>query len=353
MSLPHLSLLFFLLIAARCISAAQGLAVVAPHILSYTALGDSYASGNGAGSSKLLPNLDITCGRFSDAYPVQIASNFSPKIPGSGFHNLACGGASTTSILHSQVLWTKDSDIVTLTVGGNEVDFFAIVNECIYEWHPFSTCDKELTRSRTLTQSNELLESYGKMIKEILRKLKPGARLLVTGYASFFNSVTDNCNHVSFSKSNPGSKLTKELRVMLNDLVTMLNNVIEMTCKVHGAEYVNINQAFEGHRFCEEGVDEPDEQRNETWFFTSGQHEAKGVSDSLPLGQHTISHSPFKEVLDFTRFARTFHPTSRGHKAIAEQLVAQILLGPDLGDADTNNKLTQQAIIARTQVADA
>ena len=48
--------------------------------ISYAALGDSYASGDGAGSSKLLPNWDISCGRFSEAYPVQLANSTNLEI---------------------------------------------------------------------------------------------------------------------------------------------------------------------------------------------------------------------------------------------------------------------------------
>jgi hypothetical protein len=101
-------------------------------IVSYAALGDLYAIGAGAGFLQLPPHLDVGCGRFSEAYPVQVAKSSSLEIEESQFRNLAYGGASTASVLHGQVLYIGDSRIVTLTVGGNEVDFFAVLNECIY-----------------------------------------------------------------------------------------------------------------------------------------------------------------------------------------------------------------------------
>jgi|SRR2546423_1021799 len=152
-------------------------------IFSYAALGDSYATGAGAGSPRLSPHLDIGCGRFSDAYPVQVANSTLLNIGESLFQNLACGGASTVSVLRNQAPWIGDTQIVTLTVGGNEVGFFAVLNECIYKWWPFSTCEKEWQRSRSLIESSDFIGKCNKLAKGAVQNLQPETRLLVTGYA--------------------------------------------------------------------------------------------------------------------------------------------------------------------------
>ena len=285
---------------------------------SYAALGDSYATGAGAGYPRLLP---IGCGGFSDAYPVQVANSTSLSVQESRFLNLPCGGASTASVLRGQVPRIGDSQIVTLTVGGNEVDFFGLVNECIYKWRPVSTCEKEWQRSRTMIESTEFIKNYQKLVKGAVQALQPHARLFVTGYARFFNQETEYCSHVSFSKRDPNSLVTQPLRAKLNDLVGRLNDVIEAAARAHGAEYVDIDHIFEGHRFCEDGVLEPAPGRRETWFFSLSYERESGADQDDDLVQRLFPN-PFKDFFDF---ARVFHPTSLGHTAIKDEILRHIL----------------------------
>jgi lysophospholipase L1-like esterase len=296
--------------------------VVTTRALSYAALGDSYAAGDGAGSSRLLPHFDIGCGRFSGAYPVQVANSTDLNIPDDRRHfkNLACGGTTSTSVLYSQVSQIGDSDIVTITVGGNEVDFFVVLNACIHQFWPSppGSCEKEMLKARTLIQSSAFLDSFNRMVAVTKKKMKPDALLLITGYAAFFNDKSEQCNNVSFSKRNPGNVLTQELRASFNKLLIMVNNVIEAAADAHGAKYINIDAMFEGHRFCEEGVIEPS-QREATWFFNMNmtRDDASRVAEASDERQHTLPE-PIKDFFDLTK---TFHPTSRGHAAIAKEIV--------------------------------
>ena len=86
-----------------------------------------------------------------------------------------------------------------------------------------------------------------------------------------------------------------------------------------------MNAAFEGHRFCEEGVVEPDVQRNETWFLTVGSpsiSDASSIVDSSHPADHqeTLGHGGIPE------FA-VFHPTILGQRAIAESIMKQLEAG--------------------------
>ena len=290
---------------------------------SYAALGDSYATGAGTGHAIVWPPSDAKCGRFTGAYPKQIINANKGTI----FRNLACGGSSTTSVLLSQVPWIQDSRVITLTIGGNEVDFFKVVNDCIFQWVPLASCSATISRSRASIESDYFRQNLEKLVRRIVVDMDPGARLLVTGYAKFFNDETKQCDRVSFSRTNPEDTLTKARRVELNDLVRLLNTVIKTTAIDNGAEYVDINAAFEGHRFCEEGVVEPDVQRNETWFLTVGSpgiSDASSVVDLLHHGpddhQQTLGHGGIPE------FA-VFHPTMLGQRAIAESIMKQLEAG--------------------------
>lgn len=284
-----------------------------PTIATYTALGDSYASAAGTNTGSL-------CTPFSDAYTIQLAKTIGPV----RFRSAACGGATTASVIWNQLKQIRESDLVTLTVGGNEVDFFGVLNECIYQWHPLGTCERELQRSRMLIQSSGFVEGYAKMVELGLQRLQPKGRLLVTGYATFFNDETVACDSVTFSRTDPGQFLTRKLRRELNHLVKMLNHVIRSAAEAHGAEYVDIDEIFQGHRFCEEGVSEPNNSRSDTWFFNLEYDSATAGKSEDTLRAHS------QEVISagfgrwYVDVARVFHPTKEGHAGYRDAIVKHL-----------------------------
>ncbi|KAK5072270.1 hypothetical protein LTR70_010648 [Exophiala xenobiotica] len=289
----------------------------------YAALGDSYAAGDGAGSKRLWPR-DAACGRFSGAYPYQILDNtdleFATHWP--YYENRACSGATTTSLLWKQVPWYANKDLITIQIGGNEVDFFPVLNECIQQWHPLSSCDRELDRARNLVQSTAFMERFDGMLKFVMRHVHGEALVLVLGYAEFFNAETDQCNAVTFSLTNPANVLSNKLRRDFNALVVMLNDVIGASAAAHGAVYVDIDKTFEGHRFCEPGVTEPRADNNDTWFFRQSSEKNVVVTEDIQHGvpdQGRLSvTNPFRRFADLTR---AFHPTVNGHAAITGTII--------------------------------
>ncbi|RVX73298.1 hypothetical protein B0A52_02940 [Exophiala mesophila] len=300
-------------------------------LLSYAALGDSYAAGGGAGTPEF-----GTCGRFSDAYPVQIANDTGLDISSHDFRNLACGGTTTNSVLYRQVPWMGNPDLVTITVGGNEISFFAILNACIYHWLPANPCDEEVAGARALIESSSLLDHYSELISATLRHLPPHGLLLITGYAQFFNDQTSLCDHITFSRTRPLDRLTKAKRRALNELVVMLNQVIRSVAETRGATYVDIDRVFQGHRFCEPGISEPDLERQETWFFNLPRTEfgsQPATYDAKQDQQERLAIQTLRAVpnsIGVASFpdldsARTFHPTGLGHTAMAQSIVQKVL----------------------------
>ena len=297
---------------------------------SYAAIGDSYASGAGAGTTGWPPYADFRCGRYSDAYPIQVANHSLINITSSKFKHLACGGLTTAVILRDQVPYIGDSDLVTLTASGNDVNFFVVLNECVYHWSPTIGCEAQLARAREIIET-AALKNLENIISGAVRRLKPGALLIVTGYARFFNQHTDECNNATFSQTRPLEFLTKKRRGELNQLVMMLNDVIKATALVHGAVYVDIDGAFEGHRFCEPGVKEPDLDKRDTWFFNVPPpqiaHIVDGIADQQPLS-HQGMPDPGTVPPEWPEMRkwRVFHPTGLGHHGISEVVVREILL---------------------------
>lgn len=290
-----------------------------PSITTYTALGDSYASGNGAGNV-----THPLCGQFSSAYPIQLAKSIGPV----RFHSVACGGASTASVIWDQFRWIRDSDLVTLTVGGNEVDFFAVLNECVYRWWPGGTCDAELKRSRDLIERRDFVDRFASMVTTGVERVGLGGdgRFLVTGYATFFNDETIACDEVSFGQGKSRPLLTRHLRRDLNQLVRLLNHIIRGAAEAAGAEYVDIDQVFDGHRFCEDGVSEPNAGREDTWFFNLQYHDTGTDVAVEELLYHDFPQNVPSDVwpVGFVGFTRVFHPTEHGHGGIRDAIVKHL-----------------------------
>lgn len=285
-------------------------------INSYAGLGDSYATGAGAGSLIRWPPRNLACGRFSAAYPVQLATKLG--LSGVDFKNLACGGTSSSIVRQKQIPNIGDADLITVTVGGNEVNFFPVVNECILQWRPVSTCEAELSKARSAIQSSRFINDFEEMVKAGVTTMQPRSKLMITGYARFFNDESGQCDHVSFSKTNATNFLSRSLRKEFNQLIFMLNNVIEAVAEEHGATYIDIDKVFEGHRFCEPGVSEPAPYRRETWFFNDWFDGYIDDIASLIKQYEELDHKGDVEEQYF-KF-QSFHPTDRGLEAIANAI---------------------------------
>jgi hypothetical protein len=115
--------------------------VVYPKALSLAALGDSYSSGEG---NPPFIKAAGDCDRSSAAWPTQLGK-LDESIP--DVTDIACSGAHSsalTQIFKGQASQTSQltalmpaTDLVTLTIGGNDVDFSGILADC---FKPFRNC---------------------------------------------------------------------------------------------------------------------------------------------------------------------------------------------------------------------
>lgn len=107
----------------------------------WTGMGDSYASGVGAGDQ---PEDDTNrCFRFPNAYPVVMQAELKP-VP-SKFNNVACSGNTFTQIKEKELLdkpeddgkngrrpaWGEAPEFVTITMGGNDIGILNLILTCI------------------------------------------------------------------------------------------------------------------------------------------------------------------------------------------------------------------------------
>lgn len=182
------------------------------------------------------------------------------------------------------------ADIATISIGGNDIGFYNILTACVL-WvggYWAGDCNKEVAKAYDILAGPDLSANITSALREIIDKNGHEAfRVYMTGYVTFFNETTTLCESSSFRIWNPHYDksqnetgqpwLTTGLRAQLNGVVLALNAVLKETAEFINVHYANTervifvdpNSAYAGHRWCEEGVYEPDDDRLDTWLFLS------------------------------------------------------------------------------------
>ena len=248
-------------------------------------MGDSYASGIGAGALPQGPDPD-NCFRCGNSYPVITQSSLQPS-PGR-FNFVACSGAKFDEIGTYQLLdrafpgrpvWGNSPKFVTITMGGNDIGILPLVLTCIYSVRILGMgCDAVIQRGFDILESEDFNVDLFRVIKAVQDKGRTrhgqDFHIFVTGYAQLFNSERVQCDQVTFRLQGiglvlPAQYLTRERRTKMNDLAVALNHALETAVGLfRDVTFVDYDHLFEGHRFCDR--DEPNVNDDETWFFAFG-----------------------------------------------------------------------------------
>ncbi len=235
-----LSILLWVSTTAGCRSGAGG----DRPLLRYVSLGDSFPAGEG------LPGATGPCRRSPLAYPnlVSQTRNLLPSLR-------ACSGATTEDVVDRaqhpgegrQLDWLQpDTDVVTITVGGNDVGFARVVGACLTGGTPCSRLDGEV--DGRIVALGARLEAVN---HEIRRRL-PHARVLVVGYPQLIADPAhvdvEGCREARASSA--GSGITKEEAEWLREQGQALDTVMRRSAQAAGAQYVDVASAFAGHEVC-------------------------------------------------------------------------------------------------------
>ncbi|RMZ73071.1 esterase [Pyrenophora seminiperda CCB06] len=287
----------------------------------YASLGESYASGPSAGDKY----DDTRCRRYTQAFGPQVSQDariLGPKPI--EFNFIACSGSKLRQIYEdrekdrpgkskvAQAKQLNNPDMVTLSIGGNDVGFVDLMDRCVYRfyqsnvnacrgchWFWFDDCSRDCQSAidgvRDKINAQAFVDGLTDAIKSVFQNA-PRTKLYVTGYPAFWNADTDACDKVSFKLNCPHNyvlPLTKERRRKMNELHALLNTKIKATIDNWPTHadlfYVNVNDKFNGHRFCEEGVQEPSYRNPNTWFYpleynTGGQSVPYDGRTNVPSG---------------------------------------------------------------------
>lgn len=291
---------------------------------SYTAIGDSYASGAGDLRDKSRIYLDYdpdwSCKRTRDGYPWQFYRKYLLDTLES-FNDVSCSGANTTEIIQQintgpAVFPIKEGrpgydfgtpDLVTISAGGNNGDVvWHVVDECVKSIRKLSVDSDEYMRicGEALLQANEALDTLQPQLEDLygqakVHNLLPDQKrsVYVLGYAQLWyaKKTRDECygkDDVYVPPLGPN-----ESGIQMNALIVKMNGVIKAAAEAQQITYVDIDAGFEGHRICDEENYPNEHVEFQKGFWTYVFHKDK--------------YAPF-------------HPTADGYTIMMEALAAAI-----------------------------
>ena len=224
----------------------------------YVALGDSYSSGEGNP-----PYLDgthtfgtDTCHRSSVAYPELVAKQLGYSSAAFGFH--ACSGAiiqdfSQGSQEPPQIQWLNPATkLVTLTIGGNNANFGAVMIDCIAD--PKCEISSELVIDQAMADmANNTASNPVSLAQRYMQiaAAAPNAKVVVLGYPRFFPKVPP----LSCATGVLGQDFNFLQMAWINLKIKQFDNVIQNAVKQAAAtgakvSYVDVYNAFDKHELC-------------------------------------------------------------------------------------------------------
>lgn len=264
----------------------------------YAAFGDSFTSGEGETDDTFyIPSTNTSenrCHVSTRSYPYLLGEAWELVTT-----NFACSGSRTDEVREANRKYATRTDrsdptVISLGVGGNDVDFMGKLKTCI----GVGTCEwaKQKQRKATAYEIQSLLPLITNLIVE-LKATYANKHLFVVGYPNIIN------DHPS-AKCSPvvSLLLDAEERRYMKESISYINSVLREAADYSRVTFVDIEDAYEGERLCDS--------------TESAMNSVRYGSDIAPIaGLGTM------KVIG----SESFHPTPRGH-----QLAANVALNEGL-----------------------
>lgn len=238
-------------------------------------LGDSYISGEG--EFEYLPGTDTNsnkCHTSSLSYPLLLGQSLSFN----SYHSVACSGATTNDVINTTQFYSgqtkphkfksqlSQSEIdsissgfqpgyidqldfvrqyqpksIILSIGGNDVNMIGKLKACIKPGTCFQTYEDRLEFVKDVNNTfPKLVTTY--------RKLKaagpPDMRIYVVAYPQI--AMPDGNCALNVHLDNDEIKFTVQA-------ISYLDTIVKTAAAEAGVFYIDTEDAFYGHRFCEAG----------------------------------------------------------------------------------------------------
>ncbi|MDA1358905.1 SGNH/GDSL hydrolase family protein [Glycomyces luteolus] len=199
-------------------------------IQQYVALGDSFASGVGAGD---YADDGTDCYRSANAYAQQANVELGERL---WFE--ACSGARIEDVVANQLnhLYPVNTEHVTIGVGGNDAGFSSVLTACAGT--DTALCKTAITNARTVITDSlpaELDDLYTRVETKAA-----SADIVVVGNPRLFNETA--CSGAL--------AITPEEQALLNDAADLLAETTASVAADHGFDFADPRAAFEGHGVC-------------------------------------------------------------------------------------------------------
>jgi lysophospholipase L1-like esterase len=197
----------------------------------YVALGDSYASGTGAGDY----GDSGSCKRSANSYAQLWANANGP----SEFAFVACSGAVTSDVLANQVgALTADTALVTISIGGNDAGFADVMTDC-----NLGSDDSCVARNQEAQDfARGTLPGRLESVYNEISSRAPSAHVVVLGYPHIYQLDGDCAVGLSETK-----------RAAINGSADVLAEVVSGEAASYGFSFVDGRSAFSGHEICSAG----------------------------------------------------------------------------------------------------
>jgi lysophospholipase L1-like esterase len=280
--------------------AAPAQAAPPPRDVDYVALGDSYTAGTGADTI-----VNMATGPFVPTLPcTQTANGYVDKVDAAEpivlVENAACHGAllaeptwdGVTSIedqiaqLTAQGLLSKDTELVSMTAGGNDAGVSNVLFNCIASTPDDCNLAVQAAQTSLPLVHQNLVDAFA-----AIHSQAPRARIVILGYAMLFNPAGFEVIPV-------------DRQLLINAGTAALNTTIASAAAeanaLYGAQvqYVDVTARFAGHEV----------NTLSPWLFLSAYIDGNGVPQVDPFDP------------------RNFHPNQAGHAQYAEALLASVNL---------------------------
>ena len=212
----------------------------------YTALGDSYTSG------PVIPTqVDAACQRSDHNYPSLVAASGTAA----RLDDASCGGATTVQMWQAQGdnppqldAVHRDTDLVTLQIGGNDIGFGSIIATCasLSVTAPAGDpCEQHYTAGGTDQLADNVRTTAPKVaaVLRAVRQRAPHARVVVVGYPDLLPDRGPGCF--------PAVPFAAGDVAYLRDTEKRLNAMLALEALLHGASYADTYTPTVGHDMCQ------------------------------------------------------------------------------------------------------